>query len=82
MKEKRYGKIINISSQGAIAPVAPMIHYSASKAGVLGLTLDLALELAPFNICVNAILPGAIPTDMWNVLIPSGVDREEFLAEM
>jgi NAD(P)-dependent dehydrogenase (short-subunit alcohol dehydrogenase family) len=82
MKEKGYGKIVNISSLSAIYPVAPMVHYSASKAGVLGLTLDLALELAPFNICVNVILPGAIPSDMWNMLIPPGVNREEFLAEI
>ena len=82
MKEKRYGKIINLSSLGAIAPPAPNIDYSSAKSGVLGLTLDLALELAPFNICVNAILPGAIPTDMWNAIIPPGVDKKDFFAEI
>ena len=82
MKEKGYGKIVNISSLSAIYPVASNIHYSASKAGVLGLTLDLALELASFNICVNVILPGPIPSDMWNTLIPPGMNREEFFAEI
>ena len=82
MKEKGYGKIVNISSLSAIYPVASNIHYSASKAGVLGLTLDLALELASFNICVNVILPGPIPSDMWNTQIPPGVSREEFLVEI
>jgi len=82
MKERRYGKIINLSSLGAISPPVPTIHYSAAKAGILGLTVDLALELAPFNICVNAILPGAIPTDMWNPLVPPGIDKEIFFAEI
>jgi NAD(P)-dependent dehydrogenase (short-subunit alcohol dehydrogenase family) len=82
MKNKGYGKIINISSMAAISPPAPTINYSAAKAGVLGLTLDLALELAPFNICVNAILPGAIPTDMWNPTIPPGFNKEDFFKEV
>lgn len=84
MKEKRYGKIINISSCAAIAPPAPLIHYSSSKAGILGLTLDLALELAPFNICVNAILPGLIPTPMWDDLqvLPPGAVKEDVFAEI
>jgi NAD(P)-dependent dehydrogenase (short-subunit alcohol dehydrogenase family) len=85
MKEKRYGKIINISSLAAISPAAPMIHYSASKAGVLGLTLDLALEVAPFNICVNAILPGPICTSIFDDVLralPPSVTKEDFFAEL
>jgi NAD(P)-dependent dehydrogenase (short-subunit alcohol dehydrogenase family) len=82
MKEKGYGKIVNISSLAAISPGAPMIHYSASKAGVLGLTLDLALELASFNICVNAILPGVIQTDMFDQIIPPSVNKEDFLTDL
>jgi NAD(P)-dependent dehydrogenase (short-subunit alcohol dehydrogenase family) len=82
MKAARYGRIINISSMAAIAPPAPLIHYSSSKAGVLGLTLDLALELAPFNITVNAILPGAIRTDIFNHIVPPGVDKDEFFRQM
>lgn len=82
MKEKSYGKIINISSMGAIAPPGPNSHYSAAKAGILGFTRDLALELAPFNICVNAILPGAIRTDMFEQIIPPGINKEDFFVEM
>jgi NAD(P)-dependent dehydrogenase (short-subunit alcohol dehydrogenase family) len=84
MKKKGYGKIINISSSAAVAPPAPLIHYSSAKAGILGLTLDLALELAPFNICVNAILPGVIPTEMWDELqiLPLGMKKEDVFAEM
>ncbi|MEM2767065.1 MAG: SDR family NAD(P)-dependent oxidoreductase [Candidatus Bathyarchaeia archaeon] len=66
MKARRYGKIINISSMGAFCPGGPGgAAYHAAKAGVVGLTLDLAFELAPFNINVNAILPGPIRTDFW-----------------
>ncbi len=82
MRQNGYGRIINISSMAAIAPPAPNCHYSAAKAGILGFTRDLALEMAPFNICVNAILPGAIRTEMFSRIIPPGRDPEEFLAEM
>lgn len=78
MQEQRYGKIINMSSMAAIAPPAPSIHYSSAKAGILGFTRDLGLELAPFNICVNAILPGAIRTDMLDQIVPPNVDKEVF----
>jgi NAD(P)-dependent dehydrogenase (short-subunit alcohol dehydrogenase family) len=83
MKERRYGKIINVSSMAAISPPAPLIHYSSAKAGLLGLTLDLALELAPSNITVNAILPGGVATEMWEPLIPPGVvDKEDFFRQV
>jgi NAD(P)-dependent dehydrogenase (short-subunit alcohol dehydrogenase family) len=65
MKAKKYGKIVNLSSIGVRDAVGPDLHYVAAKFGVLGLTFDLAFELAPFNITVNAILPGPIPTDFW-----------------
>ncbi len=65
MKEKRYGKIVNISSvYGIIADVSPELPYYSSKAGVIGLTRQLALELAPYNINVNAIAPGFFPSEM------------------
>jgi NAD(P)-dependent dehydrogenase (short-subunit alcohol dehydrogenase family) len=76
------GRSSTMSSLGAISPPAPTIHYSAAKSGILGMTLDLALELAPFNICVNAILPGAIPTDMWAPLVPPGINKEDFFKEV
>ncbi len=78
MKEKSYGKIVNISSSGALNPVVPVLHYHAAKAGVLGLTLNLAFELAPLNICVNTIVPGPIATPFWDSLMPPGPEREAF----
>jgi 3-oxoacyl-[acyl-carrier protein] reductase len=77
MQKKRYGKIINISSIGGIAPPSPNVHYCSAKAGVLGLTLDLALELAAFNICVNAILPGPTHTEMWEELISGSTQGKD-----
>ena len=77
MKEKKYGKIINISSVGAINPPAHAISYNAAKAGVIGFTYDLAHALAPFNICVNAILPGPVRTSFYNRTIGSWTEEQK-----
>ena len=63
MKKNNFGRIINISSVDAIRPEDKCSHYVASKSGILGLTKSMALELAKYNILVNAILPGPIDTD-------------------
>jgi NAD(P)-dependent dehydrogenase (short-subunit alcohol dehydrogenase family) len=76
MKKNGYGKIIFISSMGAINPCVSVIHYHAAKAGVLGLMTNLAFELAPMNIYVNAIVPGPVETPFWDALLPPGPDRE------
>jgi len=62
--KKRSGKIINISSVSGIIGNAGQANYSASKAGMIGLTKSVARELASRNICCNAIAPGFIETDM------------------
>jgi len=77
MKEKRYGKIINISSSGAISPPKHSIHYNAAKAGVIGFTYDLAGALAFFNINVNAILPGLIRTAFYDPLLGPMSDQQK-----
>jgi NAD(P)-dependent dehydrogenase (short-subunit alcohol dehydrogenase family) len=67
MVKAKSGRIINIASisSGGCQIAFPMIaHYTASKAGVLGLTKALALELAPQGISVNAISPGAVNTEI------------------
>jgi NAD(P)-dependent dehydrogenase (short-subunit alcohol dehydrogenase family) len=76
MKEKRYGKIINISSIGAVYPPSASVHYAAAKAGVLGLTYATAFEYASFNIYANAILPGPTRTAFWDPLVPPAADKE------
>ena len=62
------GRIINISSVAGVAGNAGQANYSASKAGLLGLTKTVAKELAGKNITCNAIAPGFITTDMTDVL--------------
>jgi NAD(P)-dependent dehydrogenase (short-subunit alcohol dehydrogenase family) len=77
MKEKRYGKIINLSSMGAVNPPKHSIHYNSAKAGVLGFTYDLAYTLAPFNINVNAIIPGLIETEFYTQLAGLKTDEQK-----
>lgn len=69
MIKRRSGRIVNLTSVIAEAGVAGQVGYAASKAGIIGLTKSLALELASRNICVNAVSPGLIETDMTAHLI-------------
>ncbi|MUN54539.1 SDR family oxidoreductase [Kocuria koreensis] len=62
--EMNGGRIINVSSQLGIKGGAGLVHYVAAKAGVIGMTKALALELAPKNILVNAIAPGPVNTTL------------------
>ena len=58
------GHILNISSRSGLRGKPGQAAYSAGKAGLIGLTFSLAKELAPYNIRVNAVLPGYMPTSM------------------
>lgn len=61
---EKSGKIINISSMWGVVGGSCEVHYSTSKAAVIGMTKALAKEVGPSNITVNAIAPGVILTDM------------------
>jgi acetoacetyl-CoA reductase len=64
MRDKKYGRIVNISSINAQAGQIGQTNYSAAKAGIIGFTKALARESATKNITVNAIAPGYVMTDM------------------
>jgi 3-oxoacyl-[acyl-carrier protein] reductase len=64
MLKQRSGKIINIASIIGIMGNIGQANYAASKAGIIGLTKSVAKELAPRGVCVNAIAPGFIKTEM------------------
>jgi 3-oxoacyl-[acyl-carrier protein] reductase len=77
MMSQREGKIINISSIVGVIGNPGQVNYSASKAGVIGLTKTLAKELASRNIQVNAVAPGFVETAMTEKLTPQ--QREALL---
>lgn len=64
MIERNRGRIVNVSSIAGKMGGTVGVHYSASKAGIIGLTMALARELAPHNITVNAVAPGVVDTEL------------------
>ncbi|MCQ2744092.1 MAG: SDR family oxidoreductase [bacterium] len=81
MKEKRFGRIINIGSISGVMGEAYASAYSASKSGLIGATKALALELASYGITVNTINPGWVDTDMGNSSANEGEFTKEELVE-
>jgi len=75
MSQQRYGRIVNISSVAAFMGNPGQANYSASKAGIVGLTKTIAKEYASRGITVNAVAPGFIKTAMTDIL-PENVKEE------
>lgn len=70
MSAKNYGRIVNMASVAATLGLEPSPHYSAAKAGILGLTRAVSREVGGQSITVNAIAPGLIETPMTDVISP------------
>jgi len=79
MVERRWGRIINLSSYVALHGYPGDCAYGTAKAGLLGLTMSLAKEVAARGVTVNAIIPGFVPTDMTSGLFDS---KEKLEREM
>ena len=80
MISNEFGRIVNIASMWGTDGASMETHYSASKAGVIGLTKALSKELAPSHITVNAVAPGAVDTDMMKVY--SEEELKDFISEI
>lgn len=79
MIERRYGRIINIGSLSSFVGLFEVAAYCASKGAVASLTKALAVEWAKFGVCVNALVPGVLRTDL-NASLLDGTERgREFL---
>jgi 3-oxoacyl-[acyl-carrier protein] reductase len=74
MIAQKYGRIINIASIAGKEGNPNAAHYSASKAGVIGLTKSLAKELAQYDIAVNAITPAAAKTAIFDQMTQQQID--------
>ena len=80
MSKQKFGRIVSISSIVGLQGNACQVNYSASKAGVLGITKSVAREYASKNITANAVAPGFVQTPMTDVL-PEKV-KEQYIASI
>ena len=76
MKEKKWGRIVNIGSISGVVGEANATLYSATKAGLIGLTKSLALEVAQYGITVNQINPGWVDTSLSQNLLDEQEKQE------
>lgn len=73
--ERSYGKIVNFSSVAGRSGRPYSVEYSASKWAVISMTQSAALAFAPYNINVNAVCPGLVPTPMWSYIDETQANR-------
>jgi 3-oxoacyl-[acyl-carrier protein] reductase len=81
MMDRRWGRIVNVTSTAGLQGTIGQINYSAAKAGVIGLTLSAARELAKYGITVNAVAPGAA-TPMTEMIRTDERFRDKYLARI
>lgn len=80
LDEGRRGKIVNMTSQAAFhGSTSGHAHYAASKAGLVGFTISLAREVAPYGINVNAVAPGIIESKMVSAIVDNPERRAKYL---
>lgn len=77
MREQRWGRIVNLASVAGILASAGRTAYGTSKAAVIGLTRQMAIELAPFGITANGVAPGPIDTPLTKAL-HSDISRQHY----
>ena len=82
MMERKYGKIISVTSVAGIRGTMGQINYGAAKAGVIGLTKSAARELARYGINVNAVAPGVIETAMTKVIRDNEKFSKKYLSDI
>jgi 3-oxoacyl-[acyl-carrier protein] reductase len=80
MMRQRSGRIVNLTSVSGVRGIAGQTNYATAKAGIIGFTRALAQELAPFGVCVNAVAPGFVDTEMLSGF--STAQRERALASV
>ncbi len=78
MREKQYGRIVNISSVSGVFGNFGQSNYVAAKSGIIGMTKTWGRELGKYGICVNAIAPGPIETNMLATVPPEIIDQMKY----
>ena len=81
MRQARWGRIINISSDAVPRGIANYLHYVTSKSALIGMTNALARELGPYGVTVNCVRPGATATEVERIHNPTAAGRDKILSE-
>jgi NAD(P)-dependent dehydrogenase (short-subunit alcohol dehydrogenase family) len=82
MKEQGWGRIINMGSILSVVSIPERAAYSSSKAGLLGLTRAMALDLAPHGVTVNALCPGVFKTEINRPILNDPEYLRDFLRQV